>query len=217
MQSYSIRLCPQFNITSNIDIKYKTKDKVIGSISPTENTIIMNRISFSIFDCKYYRSVNKDIFVDGTPYNEYQEVNTFKLYYSQVKQLILTEASTDVASSFLKYLSAQENITMTREDFDFIKLSQNNTLVHQIWFTTDETNVKSKGFNGIQVNRDVEANKAILEGKATYIKVDIDVNNIKRTIGFSKKSAIIIINKNNLDQSDLSLVIDTYFLYKDLI
>lgn len=217
MSSYSVRLCPSFNITTETIIKYKTVDTKVGKITPLTNTKLVNNISFKTFDCEFYRNVNNDISINGERFTEYQEVKKFRLYYSQTKQLILVESNVDVGASFLKLLSQQENITMTREDFNFIKIAQNNTLVHQIWFTTDGEHVRSKGFNGIQVNMDDEAKQAILDDKATYIKVDIDVSGIKRTIGFSKKSAIVIINKNKLDQTNLELALETYGLYKTLI
>ena len=65
--------------------------------------------------------------------------------------------------------------------------------------------------------------KAINDGKATYIKVSIDVNsngkNKKRIVGFSKKSGIVIVKKNDpsIDtlEKELSLLMDTYKTYSE--
>lgn len=222
MKSYSVRTCSSFNITSSTIIKYKTVNRNVGKITPLTDTILVNNISFKVFDCELYRKISKSISVKGETdeeyYDEYQEIREFKLYYSQSKQLVLVETNIEDGRMFLRYLSQQETEVIIRPvNFEFTKISQNDTLVHQIWFTTDGEHVKSKGFTGIQVNMDVEANQAILDNKATYIKVDIDVSSIKRTIGFSKKSAIVIINKNDLSQTDLELVMETYTLYKTLI
>lgn len=130
-----------------------------------------------------------------------------------------------IATPFLKYLkdSNPSIVNYSYINFDFTKIVRNKALVDQVWFGTTDVHARTKGFNGTEVNKNKEAMKAINDGKATYIKVSIDVNsngkNKKRIVGFSKKSGIVIVKKNDpsIDtlEKELSLLMDTYKTYSE--
>lgn len=224
MPSYGLRKVDKFEIQKMIEItRTENSTTVIGNIVPTTNIQVIDNVKFKIYDCKFYKDKNSDIIVDGTPYSKFQEVNPFKLYHSKEKKLLIADVGLEICSSFFKYLekSNPSIVSYSTINFDFIKIVQNKALVDQIWFGTSDVHAKTKGFNGTMVNKNKEAMKAIRDGKATYIKVQIDVasnnKNLKRTVGFSKKSGIVILKKNDstIDTLDkeLQLLMDTYKTY----
>jgi len=224
MTSYGLRKVEKFNIENKIEItRTENSSKVIGTIEPTNNTQSIDNTEFEIYKCEFYKDKTMDIIVDGTPYSEFKEVNSFKVYYSEDKNLLIAKVGLLICTPFLKFLadSNPQLVGYSNINFDFVKIVRNKALVDQVWFGTTDQHARTKGFNGTKVNKNEEAMSAINDGKATYIKVQIDVTsngkNIKRTVGFSKKSGIVIINKNDLGidntSKELQLLMDTYKTY----
>ena len=231
MNSYSIRKVMKFNITEKIEIKRtENSSKVIGTIIPSKkngvtDTQKINGEQFEVFNCEFYVEKHGDIIVDGTPYTEFKVINPFKLYFSNRSGLLIGHVGLSIATPFLKYLkdSNPSIVNYSYINFDFTNIVRNKALVDQVWFGTTDVHARTKGFNGTEVNKNKEAMKAINDGKATYIKVSIDVNsngiNKKRIVGFSKKSGIVIVKKNDpsIDtlEKELSLLMDTYKTYSE--
>lgn len=224
MTSYGLRKVEKFNIKNRIEITRTANSKtLIGTIEPKNKKQAIDGIEFEIYDCEFYKDKTMDIIVDGTPYSEFKEVNSFKIFFSNDRKLLIAKVGLLICTPFLKYLaqSNPELVKFSNIDFDFVKIVRNKALVDQVWFGTTDQHAKTKGFNGTKVNKNKEAMSAIIDGKATYIKVQIDVTsngkNLKRTVGFSKKSGIVIINKNDptIDNPsrELQLLMDTYRTY----
>lgn len=231
MQSFGIREVSKFEIKNKVEITRTEKSiAIIGTIEPSKEkpaTQTINGDKYKVFDCNFFKDKEKDIIVSGVPYSKFKEVNAFKLYYSNKKKLLIASISLDICTPFLKYLreSHPDLVNYIYVNFDFKKIVRNNALVDQVWFGTTDEHARTKGFNGNQVNKNREAMKAINDGKATYIKVSIDVISNKKTkkriIGFSKKSGLVIIQKNdpsiNTIKKELELLMDsfnTYSLFK---
>lgn len=227
MSSFAIRTCSKFQIDNTIEFNRGTTSTIkSGKIIPTKQSIKISNIDYKVFNCEQYKNKNNEILVDGSPHMAYQEVSKFKLYYSSKSNLLILNTAIGDADSFLKYLEKtnSELVTFNKIPLDFIKITkQNGVYMDQIWFGTKDKHAKTKAFNGVDVNQNSEAKKAIKENKATYIKVQIDINSNgaykKRIIGFSKKSGIVIIKSNdseiNTDEKELQLLLDTFNTYKN--
>ncbi|EMF0437421.1 hypothetical protein [Enterococcus hirae] len=226
MTSYGLRRVKKINIDKRIEITRTENSKnVIGTIEPANETQLIDNIDFDIYKCEFYKDKTMDIIVDGTPYSEFKEINSFKIYHSNDSKLLIAKEGLLICTPFLKYLakSNPDLVEYSSIDFDFVKIVRNRALVDQVWFGTTDQHARTKGFNGTRVNKNKEAMAAISDGKATYIKVQIDVasngKNLKRTVGFSKKSGIVIIKKNDptIDNvsKELQLLMDTYKTYGD--
>lgn len=226
MNSFALRDCTNFNINSTIEFNRGTTSNILaGKISPTSKTVTLNNQSYEIFDCEQYKNKNNEIIVDGTPHSEYKEVTRFKAYYCKAKNLLILNTAIGDAKIFLKYLKIdqEQNVTFNNINFHFNTITkQVGVLMDQIWFNTSDRHAKTKSFNGVEVNKNREAQKAINDKKATYIKVQMDVASNKkttaRTVGFSKKSGIVLVQKNdsNIDstEKELQLLLDTFETYK---
>lgn len=225
MESYGLRLVSKFNIEgAKLEVTRTENSKaIIGEILKTDSIVKLGNIKFTVFDCKFFKEKKSDIIVDGNPFTEFKEVNPFKIYYSPKKKLLIANCSIGICTPFLKYLkqSNSEAVSYSGIDFDFLKIVRNKALVDQVWFSTPDTHARTKSFNGVRVDQNKEAMKAISDGKSSFIKVQIDVasngQNKKRTIGFSKKSGLTIFKNNdsNIDdlQKKLQLLLDTYNTY----
>lgn len=226
MSSFAIRTCSKFQINNIIEFnRGATSNIKSGKIIPTSHSIKITNTDYKVFNCEQYKNKNNEILVDGTPHIAYQEVSKFKLYYSPKSNLLILNTAIGDADTFLKYLekSCSDLVSFNKITLDFNKITkQNGVFMDQIWFGTNDKHAKTKAFNGVDVNQNPEAKKAINDNKATYIKVQIDINssgkNLKRFIGFSKKSGIVIIKSNdsdiNTDEKELQLLLDTYNTYK---
>lgn len=225
MESYGIRSVSKFNIGgAKIEVtRTENSTTIVGEILKTDSSIKIGNIEFTIFNCKYFKDKKSDIIVDGNPFTEFKEVNPFKIYYSSKEKLLIANCSVGICTPFLKYLkqSNPELVSYSGIDFDFVKIVRNKALVDQVWFSTSDTHARTKSFNGVRVDKNKEAMKAISDGKASFIKVQIDVasngQNKKRTIGFSKKSGLTIFKNNDpsIDdlQKKLQLLLDAYNTY----
>lgn len=226
MNSFALRHCTNFNIKSTIEFnRGATSKHLAGKISPTSKTITLNNQIYKVFDCEQYKNKNNEIIVDGTPHSEYKEVTRFETYYCKDKNILILNTAIGDARTFLKYLEIdqEQNINLSKINFQFNTITkQPGVLMDQIWFNTPDKHAKTKSFNGVEVNKNREAQDAINNQKATYIKVQMDVasNNktTARTVGFSKKSGIVLVQKNdaNIDSSEkeLQLLLDTFETYK---
>ncbi|MEB7672727.1 MULTISPECIES: hypothetical protein [Staphylococcus] len=226
MNSFALRHCTNFNIEHTIDFnRGATSNVLAGKITPTSKTVTLNNQKYKVFNCEQYKNKNNEIIVDGTPHSEYKEVTRFEAYYCNDKNLLILNTAIGDAKIFLKYLeiNQDQNINCQKIDFHFNTVTkQPGVLMDQIWFNTSDKHAKTKSFNGVEVNKNSEAQKAINDQKATYIKVQMDVTSNKktvaRTVGFSKKSGIVLVQKNdaNIDSSEkeLQLLLDVYETYK---
>lgn len=88
-----------------------------------------------------------------------------------------------------------------------------------LYFAVDEDTITSKHFFGTGVETDDEAADAIDNEKATYLIANIDVLGKSRTIGFSKKGALVLYSKpSDIDKERpyLELAIETLLTTQSL-
>ena len=224
MQSYGLRIVNKFDINGALEItRTKNSIPVVGKITKNNTPVTLAGIAFTVYDCEFYKDKKNEIIIDGSSYSEFKEVNPFKLYYSSQKKLLIANASLTICTPFFKYLmdSNPDLVSYSGIVFDFVKIVRNKALVDQVWFGTSDVHARTKSFNGVRVDKNKEAMRAIEGGKATFIKVQIDVasngKNKKRTVGFSKKSGITIFKSNDVEINNLEkkfqLLMDTYNTY----
>ncbi|MBC2369111.1 hypothetical protein HBP99_10710 [Listeria booriae] len=230
MSSYGIRIATSFNITEEVEISKSPTLPPIGKIKPLiedgkkrQKTISLSNKQYKVFEGTFYKNKQKDIIVDGAPHSHYQEVTVFNIYYSSSAQLLIAEINLDICTPFLRFLKENHPnaVKYYNISIDFGKIIRNKAYVDLVWFGTEDIHAKTKGFNGFEVHKNNEANDAIKNGKATYIKVKLDVTsngtNARRTVGFSQKSGIVIVNKNDpsidTEKKQLQLLLDTYNTY----
>lgn len=132
-------------------------------------------------------------------FEEYKKSVQFKAYYAADKNLLFIEVPTSIAKNFLKLLSEQheEKVTISHYDIDFSKVSIFQNTAKGIYFTVDDEEVDNKIFFGTGVDQNLEASQAIDSQQATYLIAQIDLIGKERTIGFSKKGALVVYNTPN--------------------
>lgn len=208
MRSLTIRNFHRFNVDENLPIV--KNGTPVGGISPAGKTFVMEGVTFNVYSCSYFVSFNETIMVrnpeEDTYFtvDNYQKSENFVLYTVPDENLIFVDAPTSVAKTFLTALTNQypERINTSVYDFDFSVIGQYQNSAKAIYFSVDDIAIDNKIFFGNGVDQDAEAVQAIDNESATYLMVEIDLRQRARTIGFSKKGAIVIYNIPN-DLEDL--------------
>ncbi len=203
MRSLTIRTINRFDIDENLPIL--KNGNPVGSISPTGRTFIMEGITFNVYSCSYFVSFNETIMV-RTPEEDtyftvdsYQKSENFELYTIPNRNLLFVDAPTGTSKTFLTALTQQypDKIDTEIYCFDFPVIGQYQNNAKAIYFSVDDDAIDNKIFFGNGVDQDDEAVQAIDNENATYLMVEIDLRQRARTIGFSKKGAIVIYNIPN--------------------
>ena len=205
MKSVTIYNCHKFDIEDSEVILQKNPTNTavsntninIGNIAPSNSqndSIIINRSSFSKFDCTYNITIKDNIIAlvngDYIPVEQYQQSNSFPAFYSSDIDKLFIFAPSPIAQGFIKSLLQTYPNQINLEgplNYDFNKIKISEKYAKALYFKVDETQISSKHFFGAGVENDDEAADAIDQNKATYIIGELDVANIARTIGFSKK------------------------------
>ena len=216
MKSITVRETVSFNIDD--DLPLLRNGEPIGNISPTNRTYNMEGITFKIYQCSYFINYNDTIIVeiDGNidTVENYKKSSSFMLYYVPQKNLIFVDTPTAIAKNFLTALERQypNKVKTNVYPFDFKTIGQFQNNTKAIYFSVDDDVIDSKTFHGNGVHHDLEATDAIDNANATYILVEIDLRSKSRTIGFSKKGAVVIysqpVDLQDLDNPHLQLAYD---------
>ena len=217
MHSFTLRHVKYFDFSDEQSYQLKDKEKEYGSISKLPNqSRNVNGITFEIYQCRFLETITEEIIIDGEIKNEYQKAKKFNLFYSRNENLLILETSTVIAKNFLKRLLDlyPKNTDLKAFQFDFEQIKIQTSTVKGIYFNVDDDNsVDSKAFFGNDVDRNDEANEAIVHKNATYLIINLDVANKNRTIGFSQKSAIVLYN-NFSDEEAFEIVTSIYIKEK---
>lgn len=216
-----MRKVQKFDLASNHPVT--KSDKIIGNISYEANSsLVIDNTSFQKYTCTFFETFKDSIIVDGTPYTEYQKSSTFSIYYSKNKKLLLAETSTNIAKTFLNALETNygSDVVLSLIDFDFNKIRGNESNVKGLYFNVDgDAEIDSKAFFGNEIDGNSEAQDALDSENATYLMIALDIANFERTIGFSKKSAIVLYNKpkeqENSVNPHLELVYQVYLFVEN--
>lgn len=218
MRSLTVRKFEKFDITDNLPLL--KKGEPVGSIAPSEQTYTMEGKLFQIFNCSYFISINETIMVrpneeDGLiTVDNYKKSQNFNLYLLADQNILFVDIPTGVAKNFLSVLTNQypEKVKTNVYNFDFPTIGQLQNNAKAIYFSVDDDAIDNKIFFGNGVDQDDEAVQAIDREDATYLMVEIDLRQRARTIGFSKKGAVILYNTpndlNNLENPYLQLAYD---------
>lgn len=210
MKSVTVYNCHKFDIKDSEVILQKdstitdTSNINIGNIAPSDNSIIINHSDFSKFNCTYNVTIKDNIIAlvngDYIPVEQYQQSNSFPAFYSSDINKLFIFAPSPIAQGFTKsLLQTYPNQIGIDEpiNYDFSKVKISEKYAKALYFKVDETQISSKHFFGAGVENDDEAADAIDQNKATYIIGELDVANIARTIGFSKKGTLVFYSKPN--------------------
>lgn len=214
----SLRRCTKFDISEDdgsLAIKHKGTD--VGSISNPGDSRIISGTTFKIFDCNFYRTFEEQIILnDGSVVESYKKSENFRLYLSEHDNILFVPGATNTMKVFLKDLqvSYPDKIEMFLIDFNFNTIRSNQSVTKGIWFKVQDDIVDSKAFFGDEVDHNDEANNALNNENATYLISQIDIAGVERTIGFSKKGAIVSYNaiaaSENVPLPYLQLSFDVY-------
>lgn len=226
MKSLTIRNFTRFNIEEDLPII--KNGEAIGNISPTNNTYSMEGQTFHIYQCSYFVSINETIMVrtnteDGfITVDNYKKSKSFNLYTVPTQNLLFVDAPTSISKGFLDSIERQysDKVQTRVFSFDFQKIGEYQNNAKAIYFSVDDDLIDNKIFFGNGVDQDDEAVLAIDNSSATYLMVEIDIRNKARTIGFSKKGAIVIYNTphdiDNLENPYLQLSFDAVNLLTNI-
>lgn len=200
MKSLTIYKCSKFDITDSVALLQDNEDA--GNIAPNGDSIIISKKSFLPFTCTYNVKVKQDILVlinsAYTPVPFYKESNSFPAFYSNKENLLFVFAPSPVAKGFTDALVSTYNDKVKLDNtlkFDFNTIKTFEESAKGLYFAVDEATINSKHFFGTGVEKDDEAAEAIDEQRATYLMAKIDILGKSRTIGFSKKGAMVLYSK----------------------
>ncbi len=230
MKSLTIYNCTNFNITDSVSILEETKtdntNENAGSISPNGSSLIISSKTFLLFSCVYNVKVKHDIlaWINGAyqPAPIYKEANSFPAFFCNDNNLLIIVAPTPIAKGFTEALKATypDKVNISGPlNFDFNKIKTFEKHAKGLYFAVDEDTITSKHFFGTGVETDDEAADAIDNEKATYLIANIDVLGKSRTIGFSKKGALVLYSKpSDIDKERpyLELAIETLLTTQSL-
>ncbi|MBC6348778.1 hypothetical protein [Lactobacillus melliventris] len=200
MKSLTLYKVNKLDIDDSVSL---IKDKKpVGTISPSENTLTISKNTFKEYSCTYNFIVKEDILVsvndDFIPVSEYQHTNSFKAFYCKEKNLFFVFAPSSICRGFIKSLKStySEEVDISNPiKFPFDKIKTYEKSARGLYFNVDDDTVTSKHFFGTGVEQNDEAVEAIDKNRATYLMAKIDVSGISRTIGFSKKGALVMYSK----------------------
>lgn len=207
MKSLTIRKTELFNIDDTLPLLKNSEN--IGNIAPTGKTFAMEGVIFESYQCSYYINYNDTIIVEINgnvdTVESYKKSSSFMLYYVRQSNMLFIDAPTGIAKNFMNALEKQfpNKVKTSVYNFDFKSIGQHQSNTKAIYFSVDDDVIDSKTFHGNGVHEDMEAIDAIDNSNATYLMVEIDLRLKSRTIGFSKKGAIVIYSKP-LDLSEFT-------------
>ncbi|MCI1920449.1 MAG: hypothetical protein LKJ22_00840 [Liquorilactobacillus nagelii] len=197
MSTYLFRVINQFNIADDLVFNNtKTSTVVYGSIRQTGEYINIGNQNWSIFEATQKKVHNDQIFIDDTPYDSYESRNIFNIYINPDRTLLIAVGSTKIVNSFLKKLnSVCDTVEINNPNFDFDLIATRLANVYAVWMNTENNpQVNTEALMGPRVLNDTRAHDAINTNRATYLVTRIDIDGRERSIGFSKKGSIILIN-----------------------
>lgn len=191
--SITIKQADNFSFTG---IKNLNND--LGSIE-RDRDLTFNHDTFEKYKCKFNHQFTEEIVVEVDTgiytVTNYKKVKNFDLFYSKKNNLLFFIAPNKVVNAFCKKLDKDLTITIHNYTFDFLNIVvlQNSTKV--VNFKVEDIHIDNKTFNGVDVENNDEVREALVNDKATYMVLNMDVANEPRSIGFSKKGIIVIQNK----------------------
>lgn len=208
MKSLALKTVNQFSLNGTHPVLQDGQE--VGSISPDDpETIIVEQTNFSVFNAVYNEVVNENILVttedDGViQYDQFRVPNSFKVFYSAHRHLLISAAPSQVSKPFLKALQAAypESINLAPYNFRIDQLIENLNVKTSVSFTVDEDGVQRKRFSGDAVIDNNEAATAVERGAATFLIGKADLLGRERTLGFNVGGSLLIYsNPNDIDQT----------------
>lgn len=215
MMTYTFKKINQFNIDQALDIqKSKTNTTKYGTITPSDEIINFGNQNWNTFHCVQQQTHKTTIYIGTHPYEEYDVHNEFNIYVNSRRTMLIAVGSSKVISAFLKKINEvlDDKVSLNAVQFDFDKISNRLAYVKQAWFSPNVAGLTAKGYMGLGVKNQPDVVQAIADHTATYLGVSIDIDNIARSIGFSQKGAIVLINAHQpLSHSEkINLIYTTY-------
>lgn len=215
MSTYLFRNIIQFNIDHEFEFNTsKNSATVYGSIRPTNDTINFGNQTWSIFEATQKKVHNDVIYINDTPYENYESRNIFNIYVNSNHTLLIAVGSTKIVNSYLKKINTVcDSVEITVPTFDFDVIAHRLAHANAVWIRTDrDPNVTTEALMGPGVDADNRTTTAIDTHHASFLRVIIDIDQIARMMGFSTKGSIVLINPNQPMGTNerINLVYTTY-------
>lgn len=203
MRTFVTMNCTNFHFPTNQEIIIN--DILFGKIAPviergTIKTLTIEGRVFRCYEGVYLEIIEERIYIGSDEYDSYRKESRFNIYiheqHNQPRK-ILVETNTKVGVKYLKKLAKAfpQNISYSTISFNFRTIVTISD-VGNLWFRDDDQNVNSKGYYGTDIELNPDVDNAITNDTATYVSVDMDVANVTRALGFSKKGAVVL--RNNI-------------------
>ena len=208
MKSLAIKTANKFNVNGTHPV---VQDGVeVGSISVDDPAdIFVERTQFNVYNAIYNEVVNENILVTNADdvvetYDEYRVPNSFKIFYSEQRHLLIAAAPSQVSKPFFKALQSQypDEIALSPYNFQISQLIERLDIKTSVTFTVDEDGVQRKRFSGDAVIDNNEAATAVENGNATFLIGKADLLGRERTLGFNVAGSLLIYsNPSDIDQT----------------
>lgn len=217
MQTFGLRIVNNFDITKqSINIKNENGESIL-EIKKQNSISLENKIYYK-FKCKIKNKINQEIIVDieskEVTKQHYVIPNEFEMYYCSNNCLMFTLINTELSNEFYKIIKDKMKLTVTKINFDFVKIIERNYVAKGVWYEVSSNTIKTKGAFGPSVNRDNESLNAIKNQKAKYLTIEYNHSTGTKTVGISKKSAIVLYNKFDDNAKEIELMLHIYNTFK---
>jgi hypothetical protein len=215
MPTYTFRKVSKFDLTGETQVmNSKNSSKQYGSITETKKTMMFGNQTWTIYDCIRIKHGRDVIFVDDSPIDEWETREDFRLFLNARKDLLIAEGPAKNVKGLLDHLNKyNDDVDITKITFNFDKIANRLAQVKQAWIAGNEVGISTVAYMGSKAKDKDEVKTAIDDGTASYLGTVIDIDNRRRSMGFSQKGAIILVNANQPMSIDEKLNL-TYTTYK---
>ncbi len=216
MKTFGLRNVIGFDTKTSGEI-LDDNDKIVLEIK-SNNSIVHEQTVFLKYTCTLKKNITeRAIFTYQRQEIEvpnYVIPNKFEMYYHSQSGLMFTIANTAISNEFFKVIENNLKCTVSKIDFNFKKIIQRSYTAKGVWYTVDGNSVKTRGAFGPYVDRDTESLNAIQNDKGTYLTIEFNHTSGPKTVGLSKKSAIVIYNKFDNSEEEITLMLLVYNTFK---
>lgn len=218
MQPITVRKVTNFDITSTLSItKNNSNFGIITPMSNSEDKVLQGGQIFHSFTGTLFNQIEDDIDVeiDNQIHHvtSYQRPESFTIFYSETSHLLLIFAGTRQSKIFIDQLQKNyaDKVSVNSIDFDFTNISSDSVNNKALFFNVDDSHLDSMAAFGDEVEQNSSVSSAIDGRRATYLMAQMDIGGTSYTLGFSKKSALVIyqkLNETGTDNPYLQLAMD---------
>ncbi|PCQ20270.1 hypothetical protein CP995_08450 [Klebsiella pneumoniae] len=217
MQTFGLRIVNNFDTTKqSINFKNEREESILEINK--QNSISFESKIYYKYKCKIKNKINQEIIVDieskEVTKSHYIIPNEFEMYYCSNNCLMFTLINTELSKEFYKIIEEKMELKVDKINFDFVKIIERNYIAKGVWYEVSSNTIKTKGAFGPSVNRDEESLNAIKKQKAKYLTIEYSHSTGTKTVGISKKSAIVLYNKFDDSAKEIELMLHVFNTFK---